>query len=136
MAKKKQEQQRITLTQFKTWIKGFEELSDSEKDWCPTPAQWKKIRDKLELIDETSSPQGQSKMVVTTSPPHVDNNMTPPPSSTLSPPPSSLRSSAPRMVSSVPMRSPLQAPAGGGGLIKEGGSGGQVLDADYSTPFV
>ena len=135
MAKKK-EQQKITLTQFKTWIKGFEELSDSEKDWCPTLSQWKKIREKIELIDEQSIQQNNPRVVASTTQPHVET-MTPPPSSGLLQPPSGL-SRAPRMVSNIPVStSPLnQPPSAAPGGLNIKGTDTVVQDGPYNTPFV
>ena len=41
---------KISLTEFKAWLEGVEELHPA--DWSPTPEQWKLIRDKIQCIVE------------------------------------------------------------------------------------
>lgn len=48
----------ITLKDFKSWLEGVEDMQ--EEDWTPTPAQWKKIREKIDQIQETPVPSSQS----------------------------------------------------------------------------
>lgn len=48
MAKKKKGSN--TLEMFKAWLSGVEEMQGP--DWTPSPEQWKKIRDKIENIEE------------------------------------------------------------------------------------
>lgn len=40
----------ISLGKFKAWLEGVEEMQD--EGWTPSEIQWKKIRDKIELIEE------------------------------------------------------------------------------------
>lgn len=50
-AKRKKKQDTIvTLTEFKAWLTGVIEMQDD--DWCPSPAQWIKIRDRIDALAE------------------------------------------------------------------------------------
>jgi hypothetical protein len=39
----------ISLEKFRAWLEGVEEMQD--EGWTPTPAQWLKIRAKIDLIE-------------------------------------------------------------------------------------
>ena len=41
----------ITLKEFKMWLMGVEEMQDQA--WVPNPAQWQRIREKINTIAET-----------------------------------------------------------------------------------
>jgi len=43
--------QTMTLAEFKAWLMGIEEMQD--KGWCPSPSQWKLIRNKIECVVAT-----------------------------------------------------------------------------------
>lgn len=43
---------RLTLSEFKAWLQGVEELQP--KGWSPTAEQWALVRSKIELISESS----------------------------------------------------------------------------------
>lgn len=43
--------QTITIKEFKMWLSGVEEMQDD--GWIPSPAQWAKIREKIDTIDDT-----------------------------------------------------------------------------------
>jgi hypothetical protein len=46
----------ITIKEFKAWMKGVEDMHG--ENWSPNKNQWKKIREKLEQLDEdTQAPQ-------------------------------------------------------------------------------
>lgn len=51
MSKKNKKQ--VTLAEFKAWLEGVEELQ--AKNWCPSPEQWKLIRNKIRLIEDGPS---------------------------------------------------------------------------------
>jgi hypothetical protein len=40
----------ISLKDFKSWLQGVEDMQ--ETGWTPSPIQWQKIRDKINLIEE------------------------------------------------------------------------------------
>lgn len=42
--------QKITLRDFKSWLSGVEEMQ--EDDWSPSTEQWRRIRQKIDLISE------------------------------------------------------------------------------------
>lgn len=44
------EEQTIDVTTFRAWLQGVEDMQDD--GWVPSPAQWKKIRAKIDLIEE------------------------------------------------------------------------------------
>ena len=44
---------RITLSEFRAWLQGVEELQP--KGWSPNPEQWKLIRDKIDAVVETKA---------------------------------------------------------------------------------
>lgn len=44
-------QQKISLKDFKSWLQGVEDMQ--EEGWTPSPTQWKKIREKIDQIQET-----------------------------------------------------------------------------------
>lgn len=41
----------ISVREFRMWLQGVEEMQDD--DWTPSPQQWKRIRDKINNIDDT-----------------------------------------------------------------------------------
>jgi hypothetical protein len=41
----------LTMNEFKMWLTGVEEMQPA--DWTPDASQWKKIREKLNLVIET-----------------------------------------------------------------------------------
>ena len=45
----------LSIKEFKAWMKGVEDMHG--ENWSPNKAQWKKIREKLELLDEEIIPQ-------------------------------------------------------------------------------
>ena len=46
----------ITVKEFRYWLEGVEEMQDSA--WVPNPVQWRRIRDKINDIEEVhQSPQ-------------------------------------------------------------------------------
>lgn len=45
---------KITIAEFRCWLEGVEEMQDEA--WVPSPTQWKRIRDKLNTIDDTPPP--------------------------------------------------------------------------------
>lgn len=49
MAKKKSKNE-ITVSEFKSWISGIEDMQ--EDDWVPNKSQWDKIKAKIELLTE------------------------------------------------------------------------------------
>lgn len=49
-ATKRQSKKEYTLTEFKAWLEGIEEMQ--EANWAPSTAQWQKIRDKIMSIVE------------------------------------------------------------------------------------
>lgn len=49
--KKKAKEGRITIGEFKAYISAIEDMFGD--DWTPTPEQWKKIRTKITLVDDT-----------------------------------------------------------------------------------
>lgn len=51
------ETKKITVKEFKMWLEGVEEMQDS--DWTPTPAQWSRIRAKIDTVDEITAPAVQ-----------------------------------------------------------------------------
>ena len=42
---------KITIEEFRAWLSGVEDMQP--ENWCPTQEQWKKIREKIELIEDT-----------------------------------------------------------------------------------
>jgi len=40
----------LTVKEFRIWLQGVEEMQDA--DWTPSAAQWKRIREKLELVND------------------------------------------------------------------------------------
>lgn len=58
MAEEKSKAQRtISIREFKMWLQGVEEMQD--EGWTPTATQWKRIREKIELINN----DGQTPVV-------------------------------------------------------------------------
>ena len=51
MAEKKEK--KLTVKEFKYWLEGVEEMQD--EGWYPDPRQWKRIREKIGLLDEAAS---------------------------------------------------------------------------------
>lgn len=49
MAKKKSKNE-ISVSEFKSWISGIEDMQ--EDDWVPNKAQWIKIKAKIELLTD------------------------------------------------------------------------------------
>jgi hypothetical protein len=50
---------KITVKEFTMWLQGVEEMQD--EGWIPTATQWKRIRDKIDLIDD--KPAAASRVV-------------------------------------------------------------------------
>lgn len=47
----------ITINEFKMWLMGVEEMQDD--GWCPTPQQWAKIRNRIDMLaDDVRPPVG------------------------------------------------------------------------------
>jgi hypothetical protein len=44
----------ITLAEFKSWMRGVEDMQ--KPDWHPTKTQWQHIRSKIELLEDTVQP--------------------------------------------------------------------------------
>lgn len=44
---------RITIKEFRMWLQGVEEMQDP--GWVPSPAQWSRIREKINHIEEAES---------------------------------------------------------------------------------
>lgn len=44
---------KISLEKFKAWLEGVEEMQP--EDWHPDAVQWRKIREKIDLINEVKS---------------------------------------------------------------------------------
>lgn len=44
---------KITLAEFRAWLEGVEELQP--RGWTPDSTQWKRIRDKINSIEESSA---------------------------------------------------------------------------------
>lgn len=44
----------ISLAEFKAWLQGVEEMQDA--DWAPTLVQWRRIRAKFMLIEQSGPP--------------------------------------------------------------------------------
>ena len=42
---------KVSLNEFKAWLEGIEELQP--RDWAPNSDQWKTIRNKIKLIEES-----------------------------------------------------------------------------------
>lgn len=40
----------LTVKEFRIWLQGVEEMQ--EANWTPSPSQWKRIREKLELVND------------------------------------------------------------------------------------
>jgi hypothetical protein len=61
--------EKISLEKFKAWLEGVEEMQP--EDWHPDATQWKKIREKIDLINDVktvaqapvSTPQIQHRTV-------------------------------------------------------------------------
>lgn len=49
--RKSQQEQSITISEFKQWLAGVEDMQ--EAGWVPDATQWAKIRAKVELLAET-----------------------------------------------------------------------------------
>jgi len=45
----KKRSKKTTLENFRSWLEGVEEMQGD--DWVPTSEQWKKIRNKIDLIE-------------------------------------------------------------------------------------
>lgn len=45
----------ISFTEFLMWLQGVEDMQ--EEGWVPNPTQWKRIRAKLNTVDDTSPVQ-------------------------------------------------------------------------------
>lgn len=73
----------MKISEFKAWLEGAEELQP--EDWVPSESQWKRIRAKIDEIDEpepaveyrTQQPAPPQQPVMDSPPPVVNNN--PPP---------------------------------------------------------
>lgn len=44
----------ISVREFRMWLQGVEEMQDD--DWTPSPQQWKRIRQKINSINEAAPP--------------------------------------------------------------------------------
>ena len=44
---------KLTIKEFRMWLEGVEEMQ--EEGWTPNTVQWRRIRDKLNEIDDTPS---------------------------------------------------------------------------------
>ncbi len=44
------DKKKLTVKEFKMWLEGVEEMQDA--DWCPNEVQWKRIREKIRMLDE------------------------------------------------------------------------------------
>jgi hypothetical protein len=105
----------ITIKEFKMWLEGVEEMQDA--DWIPSASQWKRIREKLDSVAETSGPApsfnagtapityaGPSSIVApagtppVTAPAYQPSNIMPPP------PPSGLFANA--EAAAIPVKTP------------------------------
>ena len=51
MAVKKKKTNEISVSEFKSWISGIEDMQDD--DWVPNKVQWDKIKSKINLLAET-----------------------------------------------------------------------------------
>ena len=58
----------ISIKDFKMWLQGVEEMQD--ENWTPSPSQWKRIREKIDSINDNVGNQ-QSKF--TTNTPNIPN---------------------------------------------------------------
>ena len=59
---KKKSTKKITLSEFRAWLSGVEEMQ--KLDWFPSAEQWQTIRDKINLIEEQKTQnfnQGMSR---------------------------------------------------------------------------
>ncbi|MGZ8924290.1 MAG: hypothetical protein ACXW2E_00270 [Nitrososphaeraceae archaeon] len=66
-----QEGKKLTITEFRFWLEGVEEMQSDE--WNPNPQQWKRIREKIDLIQDQPLTIGQQY------PQNVQHNIVPPP---------------------------------------------------------
>ena len=62
------EQKKITVNDFKMWLSGVEEMQD--ETWTPNQTQWKRIRQKIDDIDDTpiSAPVVNNNVTYATEP--------------------------------------------------------------------
>jgi len=44
------EKKKLTIKEFKMWLQGVEEMQD--ENWIPTATQWKRIREKIDDIND------------------------------------------------------------------------------------
>ena len=53
--KKQEPQAQISVSEFKSWMSGVEDMQDG--GWVPTPEQWLKIRQKIYALQEPTAVQ-------------------------------------------------------------------------------
>ena len=53
-AKRKTKTKKTSLTEFRAWLEGVEEMQGN--DWVPTIEQWKRIREKIDSIEDAPAP--------------------------------------------------------------------------------
>ena len=53
--KKQEPQTQISVSEFKSWMSGVEDMQDA--GWVPTPEQWLKIRQKIYALQEPTATQ-------------------------------------------------------------------------------
>ena len=51
---KKQPAGTIDVDTFKSWLQGVEDMQGA--DWCPTLEQWRKIRQKIDMLEADEAP--------------------------------------------------------------------------------
>lgn len=76
---------RITLSEFRAWLQGVEELQP--KGWSPNTEQWKLIRDKIDAITETKTQVVEHSSPNTVAAPVFRPNMPRPTGPAFIPPP-------------------------------------------------
>ena len=54
-SKKQEPQAQISVSEFKSWMSGVEDMQDG--GWVPTPEQWLKIRQKIYALQEPTTAQ-------------------------------------------------------------------------------
>jgi hypothetical protein len=65
-----QKEDTISLKDFKSWLQGVEDMQ--EDDWIPNAVQWKKIRSKINLLDDAQqAPYRQNNSPVVNTPQYM-----------------------------------------------------------------
>lgn len=64
--------EKITLDTFRAWLQGVEEMQ--EDGWTPSESQWKKIREKIDMIENNTVVQTQPTRVEPTYSPRISQN--------------------------------------------------------------